>query len=945
MSKTRKKLMIIDGNALVHRSFHALPPTMKTKEGLPTNAVYGFASFLIKSIRDLKPEYVVLTMDKKGKTFRHEKFKEYKAKRVKAPDELYAQMPMVKELATAFNIPIFEKSGFEADDLIGTISKNVSKEVDCIIVTGDMDTLQLVDNHTKVYTMSRGLSESVLYDADMVNTRYKITPEQIIDYKALRGDPSDNIPGVPGVGEKTAVNLLSEFKTLENLYKVIEKDESKLEKVVKPRIINLLKEHKDSAYMSQYLATIKRDVEIQFDLEKTLFKDMDKETVVNQFNDFEFKSLLPRVQMLFNDHVNETKEEKAITVGDKFERNRTQFNYTLIDNDKSFKKFITKLKKHKGFTFDTETTGIDPLTCDLLGISLAWGKGEAYYINFKGYKKDSANQEQGDLFGYQGKEVEKESLVVDKSIWLDELKNIFENEKVKKYAHNAKFDTRVLRHQGIDVKGLDFDTMIASYLLNPGSRQHGLDASVFSELNFEKINKTDLLGKGRDKLTYSTVDTEKLSLYSCEDADFTNRLVDLLKKRIKEQKIEKLFNEIEMPLVEVLAEMEDVGVKINRNFLLKMSKEMTSKLIDLEKKIFKHAGGEFNVRSTQQLKEVLFEKLEIPSDGIKKTKTGISTAADELDKLLDKHPIIKLIQEHRELSKLISTYVDTLPKLINKITGRVHTSFNQTVTATGRLSSSDPNLQNIPIRTETGRKIREAFVAENGYKLIALDYSQIELRLAAHYSGDKKMINAFNNNVDIHSSTAAEINQVSSEEVDKTMRREAKAINFGILYGQGPHGLSRSAEIPYMRAKEFIESYFIAYKDVKKFIDETVEFVREKGYVETLFKRKRYLPEINSTVPMVKKAAERMAVNTPLQGTAADMIKVAMIKLHEILPKDVKMIIQVHDELVFEVKEKDVTKWAKQIKDVMENVLKLKVPVVVDVQVGDNWGKMKELEL
>jgi DNA polymerase-1 len=488
--------------------------------------------------------------------------------------------------------------------------------------------------------------------------------------------------------------------------------------------------------------------------------------------------------------------------------------------------------------------------------------------------------------------------------------------------------------------------MIASFLINPGTRQHGLDSVVFTELGFEKISTEDLIGKGRDKITFSEVPREKLGIYSCEDADFTNRLLPKLQKELKSNKLMDLFTNIEMPLVKVLADMEEIGIKIDVEFLEKMNKKMQKRIKALEKDICAEAGCEFNIKSTKQLAEVLFEKMEIPSDNIKKTKTGISTAADELEKLREEYSIVALIQEYRELTKLTSTYIESLPGLINKKTNRIHTSFNQTVAATGRLSSSDPNLQNIPVRTELGRKIRKAFISDKGKKLLALDYSQIELRLAAHLSGDKKMIKAFEEGADIHASTAAEINQVKLEDVTKQMRSEAKAINFGILYGQGPHGLAKVAGIPYYRAKDFIDQYFISYDQVRKYIDESIKEAQEHGYTETLLGRRRYLPEINSSVVMVRKAAERMAVNTPLQGTAADMIKKAMIEVARVLEKkaEADMLVQVHDELILEVEEDKVMSVAREVKGIMENILKLKVPIIVEAKSGNNWGEMEKIK-
>ena len=957
----QKRLMIIDGNALIHRSWHALPP-LTTKSGVLVNAVYGFTAVLLKAIREFKPAYVALTLDRKEKTFRHKAYEDYKANRVKAPQELYAQIPRVKEVAQALNIPIYEKAGFEADDLIGTIVSSVDGGVEKIIVTGDLDTLQLVNRQTKVFTMKRGLTDSQIYDENVVKQRYGLAPEQMIDFKALRGDPSDNIAGVRGIGEKTAIELLKEFKTLDGVYKHIES------KKIKDRIRELLKEQKNNAYLSYKLATIKCDVDMQFKLEDARFDNFNQEAAAKIFNKYEFKSLLPRLQSIFGEIKRvKTKTNQAEVkeiINDKFKRNLKNFNYQLIDDDKRFNKFFKKISGQKEFTFDTETGNFDPVTAELLGISFCWEKGEAYYVNVKapisppkadprltaslamaGTAPLAENVKANNLFDYQKVEQNQKGL----HPWLERLKPIFEDEKIKKYGHNIKYDLEVMASLGVNVRGVAADSMIMSYLLNPGTRQHNLDGLTFSEFNHQKITKEDLLGKGRDKIEFKLVPLEKLYNYSCEDADFTFRLVKKFEPQLKREKLIKLFEEIEMPLVEVLVRMEINGIKIDKQCLLKLSQEVNKKIKVLEKKIYGMAGKEFNINSTQQLREILFEKLGIPTLGIAKTKTGLSTGADELAKLKDQHPIIKFIQDYRELMKLATTYIDALPKLVNPKTGRLHTSFNQSVTATGRLSSTEPNLQNIPVRTELGQKIRRAFIADQGNKLLSLDYSQIELRLAAHMSGDKKLIKAFLLGEDIHRATAAEINGVRLDQVTPEMRREAKAVNFGILYGQGPHGLSTGAGIPYVRAKGFIDNYFKVYKDVKKFIDETIAKARAKGYTQTLFGRRRYLPEINSSALQVMKAAERMAINTPLQGTAADIIKIAMIRIQEIINKDyknteLKMLLQVHDELLFEVREDLVEEVAGKTKKIMEQVIKLKVPIIAEASFGDNWEEMEEVK-
>lgn len=926
-----EKLIIIDGNALIHRSFHALPSTLQTKNGLSTNAVYGFTSFLIKALNELKPHYAILTLDKKGPTFRHEKYEEYKATRVKAPQELYDQIPLSKKIAEAFNIPVFELEGYEADDLIGTISQKISKEenkIETIIITGDLDTLQLVNKKTKVYTMSRGLSDSVLYNEDKILEKYQLKPEQIIDLKAIKGDASDNIPGVPGIGEKGASDLLLNFGSLDNIYKNINSPK------IKERTRKLLLDNKELAYLSQDLATINKEAPIKINLEDSRLKNLDKSKINKIFSELEFKSLLNRVLKL--DFIKSDPEE----VEDKFIRNQEKFNYKLVKDEKSFTDFIKKLEQAKSFSLDTETNALNPLEADLLGISFSWKENEAYFVELKLKNKNKQGEEKNKTLSLfeSNKEEEKNN----KHPWLEKLKTIIENEKTEKIAHNLKYDLQVLLNYDVKIKGKIFDTMLASYVLNPENRQHNLDTLSFVELNWEKISPKDLLEKSN---TFQEVDLEKLALYSCEDADCTFKLKNIFEKRLKESKLEKVFRDIEMPLIEVLADMEKEGIELDEAFLKNLGKEINKEIEEIRAGIFKEAQAEFNVNSTKQLKEILFEKLKIATKGIKKTKTGFSTSSDELEKLKDLHPIISLIQRYRELSKLKSTYIDALPKLINQKTKRIHTSFNQTITATGRLSSSDPNLQNIPTRTDLGQKIRQAFVVPDKWTLLSIDYSQIELRVMAHLSADKKLIEAFKNKQDIHRFTAASINNISLEEVSDKLRYQAKAINFGILYGQGPHGLSQAAGIQYWEAKDFIKKYFQVYSGVQKYSQNLIKNAEKNGYVETLFGRKRSLPEINSKEVLKKKAAERMAINTPVQGTAADILKLAMIKIYqEIKDKnDIKMLLQVHDELIFEIAQEKVEFYYQIIKDIMENIVKLKVPLVTEAVIGKNWGQMTSL--
>lgn len=905
--------MIIDGNALIHRSFHALPPTLTTKKGELVNAVYGFTSILLKVLKDLKPEYLVATFDLAGPTFRAKMYKEYKATRVKADQSLYDQIPRVKEVVKAFNIPIFEKEGFEADDMIGTIVKKLeisNSEIENIIVTGDLDTLQLVSKNTKVYTMRKGVSEEMIYDERAVKQRYGFGPEQMVDYKALRGDPSDNIPGVSGIGEKTAGDLIKEYGSLEKVYKNLEK--------IKERHQKLLKEQTKEAFLSKELATIKKDVPISFDLGEALVRNYERGKVVELFQELGFKSLLNKLPdsgaNLFQGKMElgpgEKENERKETVKD------LGLEYKLIKEESELIELIKELKKQKEFCLDTETTGLNPFFCELLGISFSFEENRAFFISL--VKLPEA---------------------------LGKLKPILEDEKILKYGHNLKYDYAVLKQNGIEVKPLWFDSMIAAYLINPGIRQYNLDSLVFSELGYEMQPMTELIGKkGKGQIPVEKIPVEKLSWYSGEDADFTFKLAKKFDPELDQKNLDKLFHEMEMPLVKVLANMEEAGVKIDSNFLKKMNKEVSAEIKKLEKKIYKLGQGEFNINSPLQLKEVLFERLKVSTEGIGRTKTGLSTAAAQLEKMKGRHPIIDLISEYRELAKLKSTYLEALPKLVNPKTGRVHTSYNQTVAATGRLSSSDPNLQNIPVRTELGAKIRQAFGPEKGFKILTADYSQIELRIVASLAEDSEMIKSFQKGEDIHARTAAIINEVSLDKVTPKMRYAAKATNFGIIYGLGIHGLARNAEISLEKARDFIEKYFLLYQGVADFLETSKDQAYEEGYNETLFGRRRYYPEIQSGNMGLRAAAERAAINHPVQGTAADLIKLAMIKIHNELPKispKSRMIMQVHDELVFEVPEKEIDKVSKFVKDIMENIHKLKVPIKVEVSSGRNWGECK----
>ncbi|MBU0707488.1 DNA polymerase I [Patescibacteria group bacterium] len=919
MTTKKDRFMIIDGNALIHRAWHAIPPLI-TKDGTMVNAVFGFTSILLKVLKEFKPKYVAVAYDVKKKTFRHKEYADYKASRIKQPQEFYDQIPITKKVVEALSIPIYEQEGYEADDVIGTLT--VHKEVDkasieTIVVTGDLDALQLVDQNTKVFTLRKGFSDTVTYDTDTVNERYGLRPEQIVDFKALSGDSSDNIPGVKGIGKQSATSLLQVFGSLEKVYQAISKNDKQLSKF-RPRVIELLKADKANAKLSQRLATIVKDVPIKFQLEQSRSHSYDRDEAIALFQELEFKSLITRLpsaetqgQLLFTTKKADIAPIKRIP------------GYHLVNNADNLKKFIVQLKRQKAFAVDTETNSLDTIQGSLLGISISWRAGEAYYLDLKSDQTFRQNA-------------------------LSSLKPVLERSEIKKYGQNLKFDIAILEKAGISLNGVDFDTMIASYLLNPSVRQHNLNALAFNELNHEMIPIEQLIGKkGKSQLTMEEVPMEDLSQYACEDADYTYQLVAPLRKRLTEKHLSKLFSTIELPLIKVLALMEKHGVLIDAQLLSQMSRDSGKKISALEKKIYKEAGEEFNINSPLQLKKIFFDKLDIDTEGVGMTKTGYSTAATELEKMHDAHPIVPLIIEYRELSKLKSTYIDALPELINPQTGHVHTSFNQTITATGRLSSSNPNFQNIPIRTPLGREIRKAFIASPGFQILAADYSQIELRVVASIANDKSMLDAFRNDEDIHARTAAEIHGCELEDVSKDMRRHAKTINFGILYGMGTYGLARSAKMEVSEASDYIETYFDHHEGIRKYIEQTKALARKMGYVETLFGRRRYLPEIISGIRQVRASAERMAINMPVQGTAADLIKLAMIEIHRELPTispKTKMILQVHDELVFEVPKAELKKVAKFIKEKMEGIYKLHVPIKVDIEAGRTWGNLSQIK-
>ena len=887
------KLFLIDGNSFCYRAFYAIKE-LANSQGEPTNAVYGFISILRKLIKDEKPDYLAVAFDLKGPTFRHKKYEEYKIHRKPMPDSLITQMPVIKDVVKAYRIPIFEKEGFEADDIIATIARKLAGiSLDVYIVTGDKDALQLVTPHIKVYSTHK---EGLIYDAEKVNERYGVGPEKIVDLLALMGDTSDNITGVPGFGEKTAVSLIQEFNSLDEILDKPEKIKSEARR-------RLIIEHADKARLSKELATLDDKVPLDIDLEEMKIKEPDSEKLLAIFKRLEFRNLI-------QEYAPQTSLDSK---------------YHLISDKNSFVGLLKKLRKTDLFVLDFETTSSDPMIARPIGISFSFKKGEAYYVAFR---RESAR-----LIA------DKTESDIDRTWALEELRPLLEDAKIKKAGQNIKYEYVILRNQGIKLAGIYFDTMVASYLLNPSKLNHNLDDIAMEHLNYKAIPITDLIGKGKSAITLEEVDINRVCEYSCEDADVTLRVMMIFEKKLKEKGLDKLFSEVEIPLVGVLAEMELAGVAIDIKFLADMSARMGKELDALTRDIYSIAGCEFNINSPQQLSNVLFEKMKLPV--IRRTKTGISTDESVLKKLAPGNPLIALILEYRSLSKLTSTYIDALPELINKKTERVHTSFNQTVTATGRLSSSDPNLQNIPIKTDIGKEIRKAFVPfDKKDLLISADYSQIELRILAHLSGDENLITAFEKGHDIHTYTASLVFGVKEKEVTKKMRAQAKTVNFGIVYGISPYGLSRDLEIDVGDAEKFIQNYFERYPGVRAYLDETIKIARAEGYVTTILNRRRYVPEINSPNINIRQFAERVAINTPIQGSAADLIKVAMLNIWSAFEKKhfkSKMILQVHDELVFEVKKGEAEELKKIVKKEMEGVFKLKVPILVSIGEGRNW--------
>ncbi len=898
-------LVLFDGNALIHRAFHALPPLTVHQTGETVGAVYGFALMLLKVINELKPSHYAIAFDMKGPTFRHELFDQYKAQRPPMPDELVGQLGRVRQLVEAFNIPIFELEGYEADDLLGALSQQASqKDIDTIIVTGDADTMQLVSPRVKVlYPKPKGgFSNTMLYDEAAVSEKYGVKPEQIADLKGLVGDPSDNIPGVTGIGAKTAVKLINQFGSIEEIYEHIDQ-------VTPAKLQNLLKENEAIAHQSKELVTIVTQMPVSLKPDDCRISQYDRSKVIELLRELEFASLLPKLPQI--------ETEGAVSVDAK----PPQGDYHIVSDTANLDKLISRLSSVKAFAFDTETTGLDPMSAKLVGLSFSPAPREAYYVPVGHVGLDPIGQ-----------------LPLEEVI--DKLKPLLEDQKLAKRAHNGKYDMTVLAEYGITVKNLAFDSMLAAYLLCEKSL--GLKALAFSKLAIEMTPISELIGSGAKQIPMSQVEIARAADYACADADMTLRLAELFEPELHQQGLWQLFAEVELPLTPVLIGMERNGVALDSDLLSKMAHRLGEQLQMLENDIYESVGHQFNINSPQQLSQVLFEELKLPT--ARKTKGGYSTGAAVLEELRGAHPVIEFILDYRQLSKIKSTYIDALPNLINPKTGRVHTSFNQTRTATGRLSSSEPNLQNIPVRGELGREVRKAFISPKGSYLLAADYSQIDLRALAHLSQDRSLTTAFRNDEDIHSATAAQVFGVDPSKVTPDMRRVAKTVNFGVIYGMSDYGLEQATGLSREEAANFITAYFEKYPGVKKYLESTKEQAREKGYVQTLLGRRRSIPEIKSSNRQVREAAERMAINMPVQGTSADIIKVAMINLGREMDKrksKSKMILQVHDELIFEVPETEVKEIRQLASELMSTAIELSVPLKVDIKTGQNWGEMK----
>jgi DNA polymerase-1 len=911
-----KKLFLFDAYALIFRSYYAfINHPIKNSKGFNTSAIFGFTNTIDEILRKEKPTHIAVVFDPPPPTFRHKLYKEYKATRLKTPEEIKLSVPYIKQVIKGFNIPIIEIEGYEADDVIGTLAKKAEKEgFKVYMMTSDKDYAQLVSDNIFIYKPRRSGGEPEIIGINEVNESFRVKkPENVVDVLALWGDSSDNIPGVPGIGEKSAKSLIEKYNNISELYKNIDDLKGKQKE-------NILK-HKKQTELSKKLVTIVKDVPVDIGIQTLKTKEPDRSSLMKVFNELEFRTLISRILNSDYEAVQQELFEKQTEEGidyniKNYDNIKTKKKYYhLVDTKTGRKDLIRKLLKLKEFCFDTETTSLDVHEAELVGLSFSFKNHEAYYVPVPAER---------------AKAIEI----------INEFRKIFSSAGIKKIGQNIKYDIQVLSNYDIEVKGDLFDTMIAHYLIQPDLK-HNLQYLAENYLNYTPVPIEELIGKkGKAQQSMRSVNTNIIKDYACEDADLTWELYQILENELDANGLTELSQRIEMPLIRVLSEMENSGFKLNTGDLNKYADILRNQIIDVEKEIYKLAGIEFNISSPKQLGEVLFEKLNI-SGNVQKTKTKqYSTNEEVLVKFKDKHEIVGKVLEYRALKKLLSTYVEALPKLINNKTGKIHTSFEQAFVTTGRLSSKNPNMQNIPVRDERGREIRKSFVASGkDYILLSADYSQIELRLMAHLSKDEDMIEAFNKGEDIHAATAAKIYNISTEDVTSDMRRKAKTANFGIIYGISAYGLSQRLNIPRSEARNLIDNYFKTYSRVKEYMEKSIDIAKEKGYAATIFGRRRYLKDIDSANAFIRGMAERNAINTPLQGSAADIIKLAMVNIHKKLSEHykTKMILQVHDELIFDAYRKELDEVKKIVKYEMENAVQLKVPLIVDIGTGNNW--------
>ncbi|PKA12462.1 DNA polymerase I [Leptospira meyeri] len=934
------RLLIIDGHALAFRAYFAFAASNLTnsKSGLPSGAVFGFWRMLFKLLQDEKVTHIAFTFDPGTRLERNDLYEDYKAHRKPMPEDLKPQIHTIYEMLKALEFPMYKMDGIEADDIIGSLCKKFGKDFEeIVILSSDKDLYQVLDKNIHMLRGKRGVSEFEKIDPKWVETNIGITKEQVPDYMGLLGDASDNIPGVKGVGEKGAAKLIQEFGNLETIYK-------KLDQVKNKSLIDKLAADKENAFLSRKLATIVTNLKLDIKKNDLKLPNYHEPAKVQYFKDEGYNVLHRDLAKQAGipiasdgDSKDKSAEQEPTKKGKKSTKDVvdaetekkpnkgsavTKKNYKRIQTLDELKKIVAKLDPKKPISVDTETTSQDPMLAELLGLSFSQEPGVGYYIAFSHpesiYSHLLPSPEEG----------------------LGVLKPMLSDSKWKKVGQNIKYDLLVLRNYGVELAGIHFDTMLASYLLNPGERRHNMDDMAVDYLNYKTITYDELVGTGKKKQNLYDIDPERVSEYACEDADITFQLHNVLSPKMEEGIHKKLFYEIEMPVLLTLADMEFEGISVEKGYFESLSKTFEAKIKEHEKNIHFYAGRQFNINSTKELQTVLFEDLRLPAE--KKTQTGYSTDHSVLESLQGTHPIIDDLLEIRKFSKLKSTYTDTLPTLINPKTGRIHTSYNQTIAATGRLSSTNPNLQNIPIKDEEGRLLRKGFIAKKGFEILSLDYSQIELRIMAHFANDPQMMDAYKSGVDIHKRTAAGIFGVQEDKVTPDMRNKAKVVNFSVIYGVTSFGLSNNLRISRKEAKEFIEKYFATYKGVQTYMEEIVEFCKEHGYVETLLGRRRYLPDIHSKHKMASEAAKRVAINSPIQGTSADMIKLAMIQIHNKIQKNgyrSKLLLQVHDELVFEVDPKEKKEFYQMAKDEMESAMKLKVPIVAQGKFGGNWDE------